>query len=207
MKIIIFVQARMSSKRLPGKVLLKLDNKTILEHISINLSKSKFTKKLIILTSNHRSDNKIANLCKRKKIDFYRGDLKNVYKRYVDALIKYRCDGFVRICADSPLINAELVDNAIQKFKSKKFDIVTNCFPKSYPKGLSVEVVNTDIFLNNFKNIKKKSFSEHITKYFYSNYKNFRIFNIKSRKKKKYASLAIDNIKDYEFLKKEFNFI
>ena len=205
MKILIFVQARMNSKRLPGKVLLEIEKKSILEHVCINLKKSKFKFKIVVLTSKNKKDDKIISVCKRNKISFFRGSLDNVYKRFIDALKSFQCDAFVRVCADSPLINPEIMDKVIKKYKTKKFDIVTNCFPKSYPKGLSIEIVNTKIFQENFKNIKNKSFSEHITKYFYINKNKFKIFNIKSKKKKKYNSLAVDNLNDYKFIKREFN--
>lgn len=205
MKFIIFIQARMSSKRLPGKVLLQIKKKSILEHIFFNLNKSHFSIKIVVLTSKYKSDNKIVNVCKKNKISFYRGSLDNVYKRFVDALDEFKCDAFVRICADSPMIDVKIVDTAIKKFKCKKFDIVTNCFPKTYPKGQSVEVINSKIFIKNFKKVKKKSFLEHITKFFYLNHNKFKIFNIRSRSKKKYTSLAVDNLKDFNFIKKEFD--
>ena len=103
------------------------------------------------------------------------------------------------------MIDVKIVDAAIKKFKSKKFDLVTNCFPRTYSKGLSVEVVGTKVFIKNFKIIKNKSFLEHITKYYYCNHNKFKIFNIKSKKKKKFTSLAIDSFKDYNFIKKEFD--
>tara|TARA_B100000767_G_scaffold270935_1_gene295590 strand:- start:1788 stop:2417 length:630 start_codon:yes stop_codon:yes gene_type:complete len=205
MKFIIFIQARMSSKRLPGKVLLKIKDKSLLEHIFFNLRKSQNSKKIVVLTSTHKSDDKIINICKKHKISFYRGSLNNVYKRFVGALQEFKCQAFVRICADSPMIDVKIVDAAIKKFKSKKFDLVTNCFPRTYSKGLSVEVVRTKIFIKNFKMIKNKSFLEHITKYYYCNHNKFKIFNIKSKKKKKFTSLAIDSLKDYNFIKREFD--
>lgn len=205
MKIIFFIQARMSSKRLPGKVLLKIRNKTILEHIFQNLRKSKFKNKIIVLTSKNKEDNKIIKVCRKNKIEYFRGNLNNVYKRFVDALDIFKCDAFVRINADSPMIDVKIVNAAIEKFKCKKFDIVTNCFPKTYPKGQSVEVINSKIFIKNFKKVKKKSFLEHITKFFYLNHNSFKIFNIRSRRKKKYISLAVDNFKDFNFIKKEFD--
>ena len=205
MKFIIFIQARMSSKRLPGKVLLKIKDKSLLEHIFFNLRKSQSSKRIVVLTSTYKDDNKIIDVCKNNKISFYRGSLNNVYKRFMGALEEFKCDAFVRICADSPMIDVKIVDAAIKKFKSKKFDLVTNCFPRTYSKGLSVEVVKTKIFIKNFKKIKNRSFLEHITKYYYFNHNKFKIFNIKSKKKKKFTSLAIDSLKDYNFIKKEFD--
>ena len=204
MKIIIFVQARMNSKRLPGKVMLKINNKSILEHVINKLNKSKKCKKIVILTSKEKSDQKIINFCKRKKISFFKGDLNNVYQRFYFALKRFHCDGFVRICADSPLINHKILDKTIEIFKTQKFDVVTNCFPRTFPKGLSVEIFKSKIFIENFKNIKTKNMKEHISKYFYKNHKKFKIFNLENKKKINYKSLAIDNLNDYNFIKNNF---
>ena len=204
MKIIIFVQARMNSKRLPGKVMLKINNKSILEHGINKLNKSKKCKKIVILTSKEKSDQKIINFCKRKKISFFKGDLNNVYQRFYFALKRFNCDGFVRICADSPLINHKILDKTIEIFKTQKFDVVTNCFPRTFPKGLSVEIFKSKIFIENFKNIKTKNMREHISKYFYKNYKKFKIFNLENKKKINYKSLAVDNLNDYNFIKNNF---
>lgn len=204
MKIIIFVQARMSSKRLPGKVMLKIKNKSILEHVINNLKKSKQCKKIVILTSKEISDQKIINFCKRKKVFFFRGCLNNVYQRFFMALKKFKCDAFVRICADSPLINHKILDKCIVKFKTGKFDVVTNCFPRTFPKGLSVEIFKSKIFTRNYKNIKTQSMKEHLSRYFYKNYKKFKIFNFKNHLKKDFTNLAVDSLEDLKFIKKNF---
>ena len=156
MKINFFIQARMSSKRLPGKVLLKIKNKTVLEHIFQNLRKSQFKNKIIVLTSNNKEDNKIIKICRKNKIEYFRGSLNNVYKRFIDALDIFKCDAFVRISADSPMINSKIIDKAIKKYKTCKFDIVTNCFPKTFSKGLSVEIIKVKTFRSTFNHIKKK---------------------------------------------------
>ena len=90
-------------------------------------------------------------------------------------------DGFVRITGDSPLINYKIIDKAIKKFFKEKPDIITNVFPRSFPIGQTVEVIDSKIFINNFKNILKKDEKEHITKYFYKNNKNFKIINFKNK--------------------------
>ena len=91
----------------------------------------------------------------------------------------------MRISADSPLIDPVIIDKAIKIFNSqkKKYDIITNVFPRSYPKGQSVEIIKTAklrYFLSKFNKEQK----EHVTKYFYKNYKNFMIKNFMSVKNK-----------------------
>ena len=107
---ICIVQARMSSKRLPGKSLLKMKGKFILERVIDNLYLSKKIKKIIVATSNKKSDNKIVNFCKKRNISFTRGSLRNVALRYIKTLKSYPCKFFLRITGDSPLIDYKIIN-------------------------------------------------------------------------------------------------
>ncbi len=193
---ICIVQARMSSKRLPGKSLLKLKGKFILERVINNLCLSKKIKKIIVATSNKKSDNKIVNFCKKNKILFIRGALNNVALRFMKTLKKYPCKSFLRISADSPLINHKIVDKMIVLSKKKKFDIFTNTFPRTFPRGYSVEIINTKVFMKYYKNFNDNQ-REHITSYFYEKYKKFIIYNFKSKKNMSHMNFSIDTKKDF----------
>ena len=104
---------------------------------------------------------------------------------------------FIRINADSPLIDYKIVNIAINYFKKKKYDIVTNTFPRSFPKGFSVEIINSKTFLNNFKNITNLKDKEHITRYFYKNYKKFKIMNFSIKQDLSSVNLSVDNNLDF----------
>ena len=181
MKIAILIQARYNSKRLPGKVCLKILNKELLLHVYDNCKKSCLSN-IYIITSKNKSDKPIIDLCKKNKIKYLKGSLTNVYLRYFQAIKKFKLDGFVRITGDSPLINYKIINKAIKKFLIEKPDIITNVFPRTFPIGQSVEVINSKIFINNYKNILKKDEKEHITKYFYKNDKDFKIINFRNKK-------------------------
>lgn len=200
----IFVQARMSSKRLPGKVLLKLGKKTVLGHIIDRIKKIKNKKKIVVLTSNNKSDDKIIKFCKKNKINFFRGDLNNVYKRYIQAIKKFNNEMFVRINGDSPLINASIVDKAINIYKKNKFDIITNCMIRTFPKGQSIEIINSKTFLESYKFLRKKKYKEHIFLYFYRNKKKYKIYNFKNKKNNKNLNQSIDTKNDYLRIKKRY---
>ena len=180
---ICILQARTNSKRLPKKVMKKIFNKSILERVINRLKKSKEIKKIIVATSNSTQDDLIATFCKKKKIFFYRSNLNNVYLRYYKLINAQKIDSFVRITADSPLIDPKIIDKSIKIFKKNKFDIVTNTLKRSYPKGQSVEVVNSKIILKNLKTVSNnKDNLEHITSYFYRNKNRFKIMNISLKK-------------------------
>ena len=204
------IQARSNSKRLPNKVMMKINGNTIIEHVINQVSKAKEINKIIVATSNSNKDLELTNLLKKKKIEFFRGNLNNVAKRFFNLIRKYDIKNFVRISADSPLIDPKIIDKVSKNFSDKKYDIVTNVFPRSYPKGLSVEVFRSKILLENYSKIEKKNeYKEHVSLFFYENSKKFKIKNISNKKNLNYINLSIDTIQDLNLirliLKKKLN--
>ena len=157
------------------------------------------------MTSTDYTDNEIEKYCVKNKINFFRGSLKNVYKRFYDALALNKSEAFIRITGDSILVDKKIINKIIKIFKSKKYDIVTNTFLKTYPIGLSVEMIKSSVFTKNFKNIKKKYHKEHIFSYYYENKKHFKIYNLKNYKKYKTNSYAIDTKMDLMKIKRLIN--
>ena len=105
------IQARVNSKRFPEKVLNKINDHTVLEQV-INQVNAVFPRnKIIVATSKGKKDLKICQICKRKGVRYFRGDLNNVAKRFYSILKKSNSKSFIRICADSPFIDPILVKN------------------------------------------------------------------------------------------------
>jgi|TARA_Y100000389_G_C17468516_1_gene528014 spore coat polysaccharide biosynthesis protein SpsF len=196
------VQARVNSKRLPKKMLKKINGNSILEILIDRLKLSKKISEVIILTSKNNSDNPIIKICKSKKVKFYRGSLNNVAKRFYEVIKMKKTKSFMRICGDSPLIDHNLIDKAISKFDVKKYDILTNIFPRSYPKGQSIEIINSKIFQEIFLLFKNKNNKEHVTTYFYENFKKFKIYKLKNNINQSNINLSIDTIEDFNRMKK-----
>ena len=202
----IFIQARTSSKRLPGKVFKNLINKNhSLDLLIYKLSKLFSKKKIVILTSKNKSDDAIQEYCKKKKINYFRGSLKNVAGRFLEALKVYRCKYFMRVSADSPLLDMNIIKIFFKYTKSNKFDIITNVNPRTFPKGQSVEIVKSQTFIDNFKRFKSKKNFEHVTNFFYNFESNFKIKNIKYGKNLSKISLALDTKKDLLRIRKILN--
>ena len=88
MNIIAFIQARTSSKRLPNKVLLPLEDKSVLEHIYFRLKNCKTLDDIVVVTSYEKADKAIVNLCKKRKIKFFQGSLNDVLDRFYQAAKK-----------------------------------------------------------------------------------------------------------------------
>ena len=137
----VIIQARLSSQRLPNKVLKKINGIPLIEY-SVNRIKTLFkNSKILIATSNHPSDDALAAYCLENNINFYRGSLNNVAKRMFYAAKKLKAKSFVRISGDSPLIDPKVVAKGIRYSQNGVYDLVTNIFPRSYPSGQSVEII------------------------------------------------------------------
>ena len=186
----------MSSKRLPGKVLMKIRRKTLIERVVERVSESKYVTKIVVATSKNNADLPLRNLCLKKNIEFYAGSLNNVADRFYEILKKYNSKSFIRISADSPFIDPSLIDKCLIKFNNNNFDIVTNVFPRTFPIGQSVEIIKSSIYKRNLSKLKKKTHLEHITKFFYENKKNFKINNINNKKNYSKFNMSINTIND-----------
>tara|TARA_B100000579_G_scaffold438030_1_gene471105 strand:- start:14594 stop:15217 length:624 start_codon:yes stop_codon:yes gene_type:complete len=203
---LVIIQARSSSKRFPKKILYKIKSIPIIIHVINNVIKSRFVSKVVVATSNKKTDNGLISILKKNRVDFYRSSLNNVALRLLNTAIKYKKNSFIRISGDSPLINFKIIDKAISiKKKSKgKFDIITNVFPRTFPSGQSVEIIKTKTLK---KNLTKMSIyeKEHVTPFFYSHYDRFKIINFKSKSYKgKLKKYSVDNKKDLKNILKEF---
>ena len=199
------IQARVNSKRLPGKVLKKINKFTVLEQV-INQVNEVFEKKnIIVATSKNKKDLAICNICKQIGVKYFRGDLQNVSKRYYNLLNVEKSVSFLRVCADSPFLDPILIKRCISVFKKKKPSFLTNVLPRSFPKGQSIEIFNSNFFKKEFKNIKKRYDLEHVTTYFYSNKKKYNFINIKNNNNLSKINMCIDHPKDLKLSKKIFD--
>ncbi len=189
-----FLQARMSSNRLPGKVLMDVENKRLLQYLVDRLSISVELDKVIVLTSNESSDDPIDSYCKEAGIEVFRGSLNNVSQRFLDAADFYGCDAFVRISADSPLLDSKIVDQLVYDFRESNHDLVTNVFPRSFPKGQSVEVCRTQLLRDLLPEYKDALDLELITTFFYKNSARIKIKNIaNSRGNESHLNFCVDD--------------
>ena len=199
------IQARTSSKRLRNKVLIKIYNKSLIQHVYDRVKSSKKLNEIIVATSTDKSDDRLVNHLRTLGIPYFRGDLHNVAKRFLDLAIKKNAKYFLRISGDSPLINYKIIDKAVDIQKKTKFkhDLITNIFPRTFPRGQSNEIIKTSIlkkYINNFSKDEK----EHVTKFFYKNSTKLKIKNFKNKIKKKFFHQTIDTKKDLIFLKEKF---
>lgn len=201
MKIIAIIQSRMSSKRYPGKMLAPFLGKPMIHHVVDQIKSSKLKPKIILATSNEVSDDPLAFYAKKLDIKVVRGSLDDVVSRFTLVLNKIKCDAFFRVCGDSPLLLPYLFDSAAMIFKKYNYDLITNVYPKTFPAGMTIELIKTKIFIESEKKILQKYEREHLTQYFYRNSKDFKIFNIKCLKSNSSnLKLSLDRLQDLKRL-------
>ena len=170
------VQARMGSSRLPGKTLLKIDDKHTMLEFGINqLASSNLLDKIIIATTNLKSDDVIENFVKNMNVDIFRGKSNDVLDRYFQCAKYFSIDTIVRITGDNPLIDPTIIDNLIQKFTSNSYDYLSNAHVRTFPYGTEVEIFSFESLEQAWKNAILPSEREHVTPYFYNNSNLFKI--------------------------------
>lgn len=182
--------------------------KPLIWYVLQSVKKSKKIKKIIVSTSQNKSDNKLVVYLKKNNVNFFRGSLTNVAKRLAETAKKHKAKQFMRISGDSPFIDHRIIDRSIRINSSLdyKYDLITNVFPRTFPSGMSVEIIKTKTLEKMIKNFSKFD-KEHVTTYLYKNKKKFKIKNFKTMKKTK-IKYSIDKPSDIKNLKLLFkNFL
>ncbi len=197
MKIAIIIQARMESARVPGKVLLQVRGKPLLQYLLDRLKSANLGLPIVIATSREPADQLIYDFCTKQAIDCYRGSHLDVASRFSDTIDVHGLDAFVRLSADSPLLDGGIIKQALKKMDDT-MDLITNIFPRSYPKGQSVEIMSTECFKHNISRMVDKSDKEHVTPFFYRNAGEFKIHNLLLKPSLADTSMAVDTPKDLE---------
>ena len=164
MSIDIILQARVGSKRLPKKVLMKLGGNSVLNHIISRIKKISSIRNLIIATSENKSDDEIIEHCKNiSNIQFFRGSEHDVLDRYYKAALQYGSKNIIRITGDCPMIDPSVVEQVIDLFQTKKLDYVSNSLPRTFPDGLDCEIFSFKVLEYSFFNAKTEFAREHVT--------------------------------------------
>lgn len=197
-RIACIVQARMSSSRLPGKILMDIGGKPLLAHTLEALQACTTIGRLVVATSTEESDDPVAAFCEQNGVDCFRGPLEDVYGRFVGVIKRYSLDVFVRICGDSPLPDPELVDRCVKHLVHHEFDFVTNVLTRSFPAGRSVEVFRTKPFVRAGDGIVSAADREHVTSYFYARKDDYAHLNITADEDCSDVKLCVDTPEDME---------
>lgn len=201
-KVVVIIQARMQSSRLPGKVLRKVLGKPLLEYLVDRIKKSKLTDEIVIATTTNEEDNEIADFCKKCKVKFFRGPEDDVLLRYFQTSIEFEANHIVRICSDSPLLDPRVLDDMLEIYLNNgPYDYLSNTVDQTYPLGMNIEIFPFSIlsFLN--QNCIKEYEREHVTPYIYTHPKKFKMYLKHLNKNYSNLRLTVDEIEDFSVVK------
>lgn len=203
MRIELFVQARMGSTRLPGKVLLPVLGKPLLEYLIERLQEVKAVIQVVVLTTSQASDDPIVHFCEKKHIPYYRGSEDNVLERYYLAALERRPDVIGRITADCPLIDPDIVELVLQVFlqASPAYDYVSNSLERTYPRGLDVEIFSFSALERAYRQAQHPEEKEHVTVYMYRHPDLFRLRNVAHEPSLADNRWTVDTPEDFELVR------
>jgi len=208
-KIIAIVQARMGSTRLSGKVLKKILGKPMLFHEIERVSRAKKIDDIVIATTELPQDDKIISLCKENSWNYFRGSEDDVLDRYYKAASAFHADVVVRITADCPLIEPELIDKIINVFLENMphIDFVSNSLPvQTFPRGLDAEVMSMAALKKAWLEDKNPRWREHVTTYIERNPTKFIIKGFTHTENLSKLRWTVDMPEDLKFVRKIYNF-
>ena len=192
--------SRMDSTRLPGKALRMLAGRTVLDRVTSRVKMSRDLDGVIVCTSTRDIDDPIAAFAENDPaLGLFRGDVDDVLGRALNAARAENADAIVRISGDSPFIDPHVINQIVMAHRSSDVDLTTNVHPRTYPTGMSVEVINTDALIE----IDEKKLSardrEHVTVHFYENADQWRIQNIPAEPPLRDVDLALDTEQEFAF--------
>lgn len=204
MKVVIIVQARMTSTRLPGKILLPVLGKPLLEYQIERLKRCNKADGIVIATTINASDDVLVEKAKQWGVGCYRGDEEDVLSRYCEAAADFEADAIVRITSDCPLIDPAVVDRVINAFIAhpKRYDYVSNILHRTYPRGMDTEVVSAATLLKVAQLTQEPRFREHVTAFIYQNPEMFQIHGVEFDRDESRHRWTVDTIEDFELIRR-----
>lgn len=205
----IVVQARMSSSRLPKKVLLPILGESLLYRMVERLQQIKHKASIVIATSENSEDDVIEEFCQAKNITCFRGSLNNLLDRHYQVGVLTKADIVIKIPSDCPLIDPRIVDKVLDFYfqNEGKYDFVSNLHPATYPDGNDVEIMTFEALKKAWQEATRPLELEHTTPYFWENPDKFRLANVTWETGLDYSMshrFTIDYYEDYLFIKRVF---
>lgn len=204
LKIVAIIQARMTSTRLPGKVLKKVLDKTLLEYQLERVASSQFIDEIVVATTVNETDDPIVALCNQQGYSVYRGSEEDVLSRYYEAAIEFKANVIVRLTSDCPLIDPVIIDQVVQlHFEGTSgIEYTANTIERGFPRGLDTEVFAFEALQRAYENAKTKSEREHVTAYFYTNQEKFKLGSFESVDNLAYHRWTVDTEEDFTLIKR-----
>lgn len=206
MTVMAILQARMSSRRLPGKVLAPILGQPMIQRQIERIRHARLIDRLVIATSTMSDDDAIAELCRDIGQPCHRGPLDDVLGRFVGALDAYGpADHVVRLTADCPLIDWTIIDRSVNEHLVHGADCTSNAILRTFPDGLDVEIMTSGALRAADAEARDSQSREHVTPFIYSSPNRFRIRHIKQSDDLAALRWTVDNPDDLAFVRKIYD--
>ncbi len=199
--VVAIIQARMGSSRLPGKSLAEIEGRPMLWHVIQRVKRARLVDRVVVATSTAAADDAIEQMCLEDGVTCYRGSETDVLDRFYLAARAEKAAQVVRITADCPLLDPEVVDRVVQRFQRGDLDYASNAMVRSYPDGLDTEIFAFSALERAWHEASKASEREHVTPYLRS--EKFRTANVENDSTSPYQHYrwTVDEAEDLEFIR------
>lgn len=208
MKIVAIIQARMSSSRLPAKVLKEISGKPMLQHVVERVRRSQMVDDVLVATTVETSDDPLVDYCHQAGIPVFRGQLHDVLDRFYQAAKFSGADVVVRITADCPVIDPTLIDELVRQFLAAKVDFAANRLPppwkRTFPIGLDAEVCTFSALERAWRESDQKYQREHVMPYLYEHDGRFEVLVMNYHIDYGELRWTVDTPQDLEFIQHVF---
>lgn len=192
------LQARMSSRRLPGKVMAPIMGKPMLARQIERTLRATRVGRLVVATSDQASDDPIAALCEKLDVACFRGSLDDVLGRFVGAVRAYPADHVVRLTADCPLTDWRLIDDCIALHEQMGADYTSNIIERTYADGLDVEVMKRSAIEAADREAVAQDEREHVTPFLYRHPARFHVVHMRQGVDEAAMRWTVDNEADLD---------
>jgi spore coat polysaccharide biosynthesis protein SpsF len=197
-KVLAILQARVSSSRLPGKVLKPICGRPMLQHQLDRVRRARSVDGFIVATSTEPSDDGIAALCESASVPCFRGSLHDVLDRYYQAALPFRPEYIVRLTGDCPLADPDLIDRVVAFMIAGGYDIAGAA--TTFPDGLDVEAMRFDVLEQAWREAVKPSDREHVSLYIVRQPDRFRVGGCHSDVNLSHMRWTVDEPEDFELV-------
>lgn len=204
MTTLIIVQARMTSTRLPGKVLLPIAGRPMLSYQLERLRRARRADRIVIATTCNATDDPIVDLCAAEGVDCTRGSENDVLSRYFEAASRFGADTVVRVTSDCPLIDPQLIDSAIDAYANEagNCDYVSNMIEPSWPYGMAVEVFSARALAEAHAEATEAAEREHVTPFIYWRPGRYRLKSLRMQPDLSDHRWTVDTPEDFELVRR-----
>jgi len=203
-KVVAITQARMTSTRLPGKVMLEVAGRSLLGHHIDRVRRAATVDEVVVATTTNASDDVIAAWCDREEVAVFRGSENDVLSRYAGAARRHDADVIVRVTSDCPLIDPGVIDRTVRAFAAAALecDYASNRIVQTYPRGLDTEVVWRSVLNTTDQEVSDPSDREHVTLFVWRQPERFRLVNVSADGDYSRHRWTVDTQDDYELVRR-----